>query len=94
MLPEYGVVGYVGGALKNEDGSPNALGLRNWFLAQYTMAPLVLSTGTGHPVYLVNRNADGTEPVEGDQAKTQDLGSGNKILDFGNGVKLLRSESQ
>lgn len=94
MLPEYGVVGYMGDALKNADGSQNAVGLRNWYLAQYTLAPVVLSAASGQRLYLVNRSPDGTEPIEGGGFTEQDLGFGNRILDFGNGVKLLRSESQ
>lgn len=95
MLPRHGAVGYTGDALNNADGSPNAVALRNWYLAQYTVAPVVLSTLPGHRLFLINRNTDvNSDPSPKGGFTIQELGFGNKILDFGNGVKLLSSESQ
>ena len=96
MLPPYGVVGYVGDARNNADGSPNPVALRNWYLAQYTLAPVVLSTGAGHRLFLMNMSPDATDSdsVEEGGSTVQELGFGNRILNFGNGVKLLRNESQ
>src|SRR5262245_34437730 len=96
MLPSSGVIGYVGDAPKNEDGSVNGWAMRNWYLAQYTLAPLVLSQTSGHSVYLFNKNPDASDPQdleEGDYI-VQELVRGGKILNFGNGVKLLFNESQ
>jgi hypothetical protein len=96
MLPPYGVVGYVGDARNNADGSLNAVAMRNWYLAQYTLAPVVLSHEPGQRLVLMNKSPDATESTgpEAGGFTVQDFGFGNKILDFGNGVKLLRNESQ
>jgi len=96
MLPSYGVIGYVGDARYNADGSLNGGAMRNWYLAQYTLAPVVLSTEGGHGLFLINTSPDGSDPdsLEEGGYTVQDLGFGNKILNFGNGVKLMRNESQ
>lgn len=96
MLPPYGVVGYVGDTRKNADGSLNAVAMRNWYLAQYTLAPVVLSHEPGQRLVLMNKSPDATDSTapEGGGFTVQDFGFGNKILNFGNGVKLLRNESQ
>jgi hypothetical protein len=94
-LPSHGTVGYLGSGLTNPDGSPNDLSLRNWYLAQYSVAPLVLSTLPGNRIFLINRNADvSLDPSAKDDLTVEELGRGNKILNFGNGVKLLSTESQ
>jgi hypothetical protein len=95
MLPSNGVVGYVGDPLKLEDGSPNPVALRNWYLAQYTLAPVVLSSSQGHRLFIMNKSAPPDSASLGNGGFTiQELGFGNKVLDFGNGVKLLVNESQ
>lgn len=95
MLPANGVVGYVGEILYYADGSLNASAMRNWYLAQYALAPVVLSNEPGHRLFLMNKSAgaDPGAPEEGGFT-VLDLGNGQKILNFGNGVKLLRNESQ
>lgn len=108
FLPPHGAVGYVGDPVSNADGSPNGAALRNWYLAQYTLAPLVLSTGlgqsiipgqsdvSGHRLFLMNNSAQVTDPAPPEEGgfTVQELGSGNHVLNFGNGVRLLSSESQ
>lgn len=96
MLPANGVVGYVGDILYNADGSLNASAMRNWYLAQYTLAPVVLSNAPGHRLFLMNKSAAATDPGAPEEGgfTVQDLGAGHKILNFGNGVKLLSNESQ
>jgi len=92
MLPSRGEVGYTGGNLNHaeyRDSDPTAL--KDWFLAQYTLAPLVVAITSGHKIYIVNNSLDNTASKDGG-LKTQDLGSGNKLLDFGNGIKLVTSE--
>lgn len=96
MLPSYGVIGYVGDARYNADGSLNGWAMRNWYLAQYTLAPVVLSQTSGHRIYLFNQSPDVSDPQnlkEGDFL-VQELAVGGKILNFGDGVKLLLNESQ
>lgn len=95
MLPPHGAVGYTGDALHNEDGSLNSAALSDWYLAQYTVAPVVLSRLPGHRLFLINRTAGvNSDPPAKGGFTIQELGFGNKILDFGNGVQLLSSESQ
>jgi len=93
-LPSHGTVGYMGNALTNPDGSPNDLSMRNWYLAQYSVAPVVLSTLPGNQIFLINKNADvSLDPPATDGLTIEEVGR-NKILNFGNGVKLLSIESQ
>jgi hypothetical protein len=82
--------------LYNADGTVNAGAMRNWYLAQYTLAPVVLSTEPGHRLFLMNKSAGATDsgPLEEGGFTVQDLGAGHKILNFGNGVKLLQNEPQ
>jgi hypothetical protein len=95
MLPPNGVVGYVGDPLKLEDGSLNGAALRNWYLAQYALAPVVLSSSQGHRLFVMNKSAPPNPAPLGNGGFTiQELGFGNKVLDFGNGVKLMINESQ
>jgi hypothetical protein len=95
MLPPNGVVGYVGDPLRLEDGSPNGVALRNWYLAQYALAPVVLSSSQGHRLFVMNTSAPpNPAPLEKGSFTIQELGFGNKVLDFGNGVKLMINESQ
>jgi hypothetical protein len=96
VLPSYGVIGYIGDALKNADGSLNAGAMRNWYLAQYTLAPVVLSTDPGHRLFLMNKSSDSTDSdsLKKGGSTVQEPGSDDRILNFGHGVKLLRNESQ
>src|SRR4030095_5009644 len=95
-LPPNGTVGYLGDPINNVDGTPNGAALRNWYLAQYTLAPVVLSTLPGERLFLMNNSPQATEsdgPKEGSYT-IQELGSGHKVLNFGDGIRLLTSESQ
>jgi len=96
MLPPHSVVGYVGDSLELEDGTPNGAALHNWYLAQYALAPVVLSTAQGdHRLLIMNKAGPPDSASLGNGGFTiQELGFGNKLLDFGNGVKLLSNESQ
>ena len=95
MLPPHSVVGYVGDPLSLADGSPNPVALSNWYLAQYTLAPVVLSTPQGHRLLIMNKSAPPDSASLGNGGFTiQELGFGNKLFDFGNGIKLLSNESQ
>lgn len=93
-LPSHGTVGYLGNPLTDPDGSPNDLSMRNWYLAQYSIAPVVLSTLPGHQIFLINKNADVSLDPPAKDGVVEELGRGNRILNFGNGVKLLSIESQ
>lgn len=95
MLPERGEVGFLGHKLNPiRYWESDAGTLRDWFLTQYTLAPVIVAITPGHSLVIINRGADGTNPDSSDNANltVQDLGNGNKLLDFGNGIKLLTSE--
>jgi hypothetical protein len=88
FLPARGIVGYAGqGINSNEYWKSDAVGLQNWFLTQYTLAPLVVSITPNHKVTIINNN-EGGDP-ENDEVKARDLGNGARMLDFGNGIKLV-----
>jgi hypothetical protein len=92
MLPSRGEVGYTGGNLNHAAyWESDATALKDWFVAQYTLAPLVVAITPGHKIHIVNNSLDNTASKDAG-LKTQNLGSGNKLLDFGNGIKLVTSE--
>jgi len=76
VLPQRGVVGYVG-----EAGTP-ALG--DYYLAQYALAPLVVENSPNHP--LVVGNFPGLASGNGSEQKLQ------LVRDFGDGVKLYANQ--
>ncbi|MFY9557489.1 MAG: hypothetical protein WAV20_03235 [Blastocatellia bacterium] len=98
VLPRNGAIGYTGDPVTNADGSTNGAAMRNWYLAQYALAPVVLSTVPGSKLFLINKAADFADSDSGASTEggvtVKELGFGNKIFNFGNGVKLLSSESQ
>lgn len=89
-LPEHGIVGYAGGKLDTASywlSDPSAL--RNWFLTQYALAPVVVSITPDHKLTIINADATNPEPSDYGGFTTQDLGNGYNLFDFGNGVKLV-----
>lgn len=68
-LPRRGVVGYVG-----ESGN-----LADYYLTQYTLAPLIVDHSANHPLVVGNFPASSPPPAE----------SLRLLKDFGNGVLLF-----
>ena len=93
MLPERGIVGYSGGGLNYaEYWTSDAMALRNWFLTQYTLAPVVVSITPNHRLTIINGSAGGSTDSANDGLSVRDLGDRMKLFDFGNGLRLLISE--
>ena len=91
FLPERGIVGYAGERINyTEYWKSDAVGLQNWFLTQYTLAPLIVSITPNHELTIIN-NTDGGDPLlsENAEVKARELGNGARMLDFGNGLKLV-----
>jgi hypothetical protein len=89
------MVGYSGGGLNYAEywkSDPTAL--RNWFLTQYTLAPVVVTLTSNHKLNIINGNAGERNPDSSAEEgmTTRDLGNGMKLFDFGNGLRLLSSE--
>lgn len=92
MLPQNGVIGFVS-SNRNPSldfQSTDSEGLREWYLAQYALAPVILSPTPGHKITLINDKPGDRDPESEDERgqKTRNWG-GAKVVDFGNGVKLL-----
>jgi hypothetical protein len=95
MLPEHGIVGYTGIGLNHAHYELSDAGsMKNWFVAQYTLAPVVLSITGGNKITIMNGNPDPTEvsPPDRGSPAAQDLGNGYKLIDYGDGLKLLTQE--
>jgi hypothetical protein len=95
MLPEHGIVGYTGSGLNHahyELSEPAAL--HNWFVAQYALAPVVVSITSGHKITIMNGTPDSSDnsPSDARSRNTRDLANGYKLIDFGDGLKLLISD--
>ena len=91
FLPAHGIVGYVGQGLNyTEYWKSDAVALQNWFLAQYTLAPVVVSITTNHELTIVN-NPEGYDPnvSENAEVKSRVIANGARMLDFGNGIRLV-----
>ena len=91
FLPARGIVGYAGEKIDyNEYWKSDPVALQSWFLTQYTLAPLVVSITANHNLTIIN-NTQGEDPIfsENAEVKTRDLGNGTRMLDFGNGIKLV-----
>jgi len=73
VLPQRGVVGYV--------GDPGTAALGDYYLAQYALTPLVVDRSSDHPLVVGNfRNTEPpSEPPEGLHL----------VKDFGDGVLLF-----
>jgi len=94
LLPAHGTVGYAGERLNYaEYWKSDAGALRNWFLTQYTLAPLVVSITSNHKLNIINGSA-GTDPESSGNAglTVRDMGSGMTLFDFGNGLRVVSSE--
>ena len=92
MLPARGIVGYAGGGLNYaEYWNSEAAALRNWFLTQYTLAPVVVSITTNRRITIINDSGGGTDSTSSENAggTVRDLGNGNTLFDFGNGLKVV-----
>jgi len=94
MLPSHGAVGYLGNVNHARYWTSDATALKNWFLTQYTLAPVVVSISSAHKLTIINSREVSNNPNSSDNGAftIQDLGNGNKVFDFGNGLKLLSSE--
>jgi hypothetical protein len=75
-LPERGVVGYIG-----ESGT---LGLPDYYLAQYALAPLVLDHSANHALVVGNFST-----VSSQGSLSRDL---HLVKDFGDGVLLFATQ--
>ena len=78
MLPDHGVIGYVG-----ESG---AAGVGPYYLTQYALAPLVVDHSLNHP--LVVGNFPASTPSLPPEPNLQ------LVQDFGNGVLLFASKDK
>jgi len=95
LLPARGIVGYSGDGINQpEYWKSDASALRNWFLAQYTLAPVVVSITSNHKLSIINGSGGGSDPDSSENAgyTFRDLGNGMKLFDFGNGLKVVISE--
>ena len=95
LLPVRGTVGYSGDGINQaEYWKSDASALRNWFLAQYTLAPVVVSITSNHKVSIINGSAGGGDLDSSEKVGStfRDLGNGMKLFDFGNGLKVVVSE--
>lgn len=73
MLPEHGVVGYLG-------DSPGNVG--NYYLTQYALAPLVVDNSTDHHFVIGNfGDAHSTIPLDRDWILLRDFGNGVILLE-------------
>ena len=95
LLPARGIVGYSGDGINEaEYWKSDASALRNWFLAQYTLAPVVVSITSNHKLSIINGSGGGTDADSSENAGStfRDLGNGMSLFDFGNGLKVVISE--
>lgn len=95
LLPARGIVGYTGNGLNYQEyWKSDATALRNWFLAQYTLAPVVVSITPNHKLSIINGSGAGIDPDSSEDAgfTVRDLGSNMKLLNFGNGLRVVISE--
>lgn len=94
-LPSHGVVGYwPNGAPTTFDQLMfgNAADLQNWFLTQYALAPVIVSPTLGHSLIISNSRGTPGLGLPGGKRIIKDTVDGRKVLDFGNGVKLIKRE--
>jgi hypothetical protein len=95
LLPARGIVGYTGNGLNYQEyWKSDATALRNWFLAQYTLAPVVVSITANHKLNIINGSGAGTDQdsSENGGSTVRDLGSNMKLFSFGNGLRVVISE--
>jgi hypothetical protein len=79
-LPEHGIIGYVGDP-HGEEG-----GIRDYYLTQYALAPLIVDYSPAHHLVVGN-----IPDVNSTILANHDL----KLLkDFGNGVRLYQNRAQ
>jgi hypothetical protein len=95
LLPAHGAVGYAGGGLNYaEYWNSDAGALRNWFLTQYALAPVVVSITSNHRISIINSSGGGTDstPSENAGPNVRDLGNGMTLFDFEDGLKVVVSQ--
>lgn len=93
-LPSNGVIGYLGEGQQGslDDTRSDGASLYNWYLTQYTLAPLVISPRPGHNLFIINGRPNVPELEMPERGYTlMDIGNGEKIMDFGNGIKVVRT---
>jgi len=84
-LPERGVVGYIG-----EPGIP---ALADYYLAQYSLAPLVIDHSPNHPLVIGNfPDSSSKNALPNDLKLVKDFGDG--ILLFANQVSAINKDEQ
>lgn len=94
-LPSHGVVGYRPNNVPTTleqlmFGNPSDL--QNWFLTQYALAPVIVSPTLGHTLIVSTyRNNPGIEPPRR-TLTIRETEDGKKVLDFGNGVMLIKRD--
>lgn len=94
FLPSHGTIGYSAAGLNRaeywkSDWPP----LRNWFLTQYTLAPVVVSITSNNRITIINdvTEADTTSTDDADFTILE-LAKGTKVFNFVNGVKVVMTE--
>ncbi len=79
-LPQHGVVGYTG------DRNREMGGIRDYYLTQYTLSPLVVDYSTSHHLVIGNM-PEGNAAVPANRDLVL-------VADFGNGVRLYKNRAQ
>jgi hypothetical protein len=94
-LPPNGVVGYFPNdrpATLEQLMFGNPTDLKGWFLTQYALAPVIVSPTLGHTLIISNSGSAPGRDLAGGKPVIKETPDGRKVLDFGNGVKLIKRE--
>jgi hypothetical protein len=87
VLPGQGVAGFI---------TDNPGMVEEYYLTQYSLAPLLLEPGKTHEyvVSLYHNAPDKERPTGPEPYTVADLGYGTSLFDFGNGIKVYRTEQK
>ena len=92
-LPSHGVVGYWpnGGPATYEQLIFGGAGdLQDWFLTQYALAPVIVSPTLGRTLIVSHRRL--MPGVYSQESPSERFEAGREVLDFGNGLELIKRE--
>lgn len=81
-LPDSGVIGYIG------EGPTSPYELPNYYLTQYSLAPLVVDHSPDHALVV------GNFPISGSMPKALWPPNLTRVQDFGDGVMLLAKRDE